>query len=137
MADVVALNAEKAKLGIGKDFIRSEKDFQLTENIANAIKAAWPRKTPQHVAYLTRTDERTVKFWLAAETRMSVDAVADLLRSEEGYAILQAIMGDSQSKWWIAAQAAQNLRASKAALKREQKRHEQLRAQLSLLEDQQ
>lgn len=137
MGNIVALDAEKTKSGISKDFTRSEKDFRLTEKIANAIRAAWPRKTTAHVSYLTRTEERTVKFWLAGETRMSVEAVADLLKSDEGYAILQAIMGDSKSKWWLATVAAQNLRASKAVLKREEKRHEMLRAQYSLLEDEQ
>jgi hypothetical protein len=112
----------------------SAKSSPVLGKIINAIRVAWPRKTAAHVAHLTDMEERTVKFWLAGETRMSVDAVVALLRTEDGFAILEAIMTDSDVKWWVAMHTAHEIRKSRIALKAEEKRHERLRAQLSLLD---
>lgn len=79
-------------------------------------------------------DERTVKFWLAGETRMSVESIGALLRTEEGYAILEAIMANSRANWWLATQTAQELRKSRQALKVQEQRVASLRAQMSLLD---
>lgn len=113
---------------------RNEKGFVAFGKILNAIRLAWPRKTAASVAHLTGVEERTVQFWLAGETRMSVDAMGALLRTEEGYAILEAIMGDSKARWWLATKTSQEIRKSRIALKAEEARHEKLRAQLSLLD---
>lgn len=118
-----------------RSFTQPRNGFTVSEKIVNAIKACWPKKTSAHVAHLANVEERTVKFWLAGETRMSVDAVAALLRTEEGYAILEAIMGDCPAKWWAAMQAAHDIRKSRQVLKVEEARHARLRAQLSLLDE--
>ena len=136
MTNVVALNSENSKSSAGKSFTGRARTFPISEAVANVIKGLWPKKTAQHVSYVTGCDERTVKFWLAGETRMSVESVAALLRTDEGFSILSAIMGDCKAPWWLAAKTAQEIRTSRIALKREQKRHENLRAQLSLLDEQ-
>lgn len=124
----------EANPGGAQPFPGSAKSFPLLTKISNAIRAAWPRKTAAHVAHLTGAEERTVKFWLAGETRMSVDAIVALLRTEDGYAILEAIMTDSNVRWWVALRTAHEIRKSRIALKAEEARHERLRAQLSLLD---
>lgn len=135
MTNVVALNAENTKPAAGKSFTGNANRSPILLRLADAIRVCWPRKTAQCVSHLTNTDERTVKFWLAGETRMSVESVGALLRSSEGFAILTAIMGDAKPKWWLAAQSAQEIRTSRIAVKREQERIDRARAQLSLLDE--
>lgn len=135
MSNSIAQQSQNAKSGAGKSFTGNAKSFPTLLRVASAINALWPKKTAQYVAHLTNCDERTVKFWLAGETRMSVEAVGRLLDTDEGFEILTAIMGDSKRAWWQAMQIAQQLRTSKANLKREEKRTAALRAQLSLIEE--
>lgn len=123
-----------AKVRAEKSCTKSAINLPVLAKIINAIRASWPRKTAAHVAHFTGMEERTVKFWLAGETRMSVESIGALLRTEEGYAILEAIMADSDAAWWLATQTAQELRKSRKTLKAEQARHDRLRAQLSLLD---
>lgn len=115
---------------------RSEDRFGVFDKILNVIRLSWPRKTAAQVAYITEMEERTVQFWLAGQTRMSVDAVISLLRTEQGYEILEAIMGDCPAKWWGSMKMANDIRKSRIALKAVEKRHAHLKAQLSLLDDQ-
>jgi hypothetical protein len=136
MANVVALNTANAKSGTGKSFTRNAKSFAISVPLISAIKQLWPRKTSQIVSHLTGCDERTVKFWLAGETRMSVESVSALLRTEEGFEILSAIMGDQKPKWWVAMKAAMNVRRSREALEREKRRHAELQHELALMTEQ-
>lgn len=117
-------------------FPRSEARFTIFSAIVAVLKDIWPRKTISHASFATGVSERAVKYWLAGQTRMSLEHVVALLRTDDGYAILVAIMGDCQAEWWLATQAAQNIRRSKKAIKREQERIAQTRAQLDLLDQQ-
>ncbi len=120
-------------------FVRNETSFVVLQNFISAIKAAWPKKTAAHVAHFTGTTERTVQFWLAGSTRMSLDAVAALLRTDEGYQILEAVMGDCQAEWWLDTKVAAELRTSRKMMRAEQRRTarlKELRAQRELYEDQ-
>jgi hypothetical protein len=136
MPNVVALNAQNTKSADGKSFTGNAKKFPISESIANVIRRLWPKKTAQHVSFVTGCDERTVKFWLAGETRMSVESVSKLLATDDGFEILAAIMGEAKPQWWVAVQMAQELRRSRSELKRQERRREALRAQYSLLDDQ-
>lgn len=63
-------------------------------------RMVWPFKTAAELAARTSAELRTAERWLADERGISTDLVAALLRSEEGYAFLEAIMGDARPKWW-------------------------------------
>lgn len=115
-------------------FPRSEDRCTTFLAIVQVLKDFWPRKTASHVALLTGVSERAVKYWLAGVTRMSLEHVVAILRTEAGYDILEAVMGDCKVDWWLAAQAAQNIRRSKRAIKKEQERIAHTRAQLDLLD---
>ena len=68
---------------------------------------------------------------------MSMDAVVALLRTEAGYDLLEAVLGDDcKAEWWLVTRSAQDIRKSRKAIKREQARIAATRAQLDLLEDQ-
>jgi hypothetical protein len=115
-------------------FPRSEERFTVFSEIVAVLLDFWPRKTASHVSYLAGVSERAVKYWLAGVTRMSLEHVVALLRTEAGFDILEAMMGDCKVEWWLAAQAAQNIRRSKRAIKKEQERIAATRAQLDLLD---
>lgn len=134
MNAVITGAPQNAKMGGENSFTKSAKPLPVLAQIVNAIRGAWPRKTAAHVAHFTGMDERTVKFWLAGETRMSVESIGALLRTEEGYPILEAIMADSRANWWLATQTAQQLRQSRRELKTQEDRVARLRSQLSLLD---
>lgn len=133
---VVSINSAKnAKVGGEKFCTRSAISFAAFDKFLKVIRAAWPQKTAAHVAHITGTTERTVQFWLAGTTRMSVDAVVALLKTEAGYDILKAVMGDDcKAEWWRVTQSAQDIRKSRKAIKREQERIATTRAQLDLLD---
>lgn len=131
-----------AKVAGVVSFPKKETSFPALLAVISTINALWPKKTSAHVKHFIEKllgsgqgpSERTVRFWLASETRMSVEALIALLRTEEGYQILEAVMGDSREPWWLAAKAAQDIRRSRKAIKREQERITQTRAQLDLLD---
>lgn len=117
-----------AKSGGEAAYAKTKRASDFCGQIVEIIKRAWPRKTAAHVAYVTCVSERSVQFWLAGETRMSLENVAALLKTDAGYDILSAIMGDAKPSWWVNAQLAQGLRESKRAVAREMKRTAALRA---------
>ena len=59
---------------------------------------------------------------------MSVEHVAALLKTDVGFEILSAIMGEAEPAWWLNAKLAQGIRQSKRAIAMEMKRSEKLRA---------
>lgn len=132
---IISITAKNAKLPGEKFCTKNAVSFRAFENLVRVIRAAWPKKTAAYVAHLTGTNERTAQFWLAGNTRMSFDAVVALLRTEAGYEILDAVMGDDcKAEWWLVTRSAQNIRKSRKAIKREEDRIAATRAQLDFLD---
>lgn len=120
-------------------FVKNEELFGVFEKIVNVLIAWWPKKTAACVAHVAHVSERAVQFWLARQTGLSLENVIALLRSDAGFEILEAIMGDSKSEWWLDTKVAAELRASRKLMRIEQRRTarlKELRAQRELLEDQ-
>lgn len=42
------------------------------------------------------------KYWLSEKYDISADALADLLRSDDGLKFLEALIGDARPVWWRA-----------------------------------
>lgn len=115
--------------GVQSDrFPQSEARFTAFGEITRIIRRAWPTKTAAHVSYLTGASERAVKFWLAGETRMTLEHVSALLKTDEGYAILKAIMGDATPEWWVDTMMAAELRDSRKIRRAEVRRTARLKA---------
>lgn len=136
MSPVVSINAAKNAKTMGEKFCtKSAISFAAFDKFLRVIRGAWPQKTAAHVAHITGTTERTVQFWLAGTTRMSVDAVVALLRTEAGYDILNAVMGDDcKAEWWIVTQAAQDVRKMRQEIKKQEDRIAHRRAQLDMID---
>ena len=63
-------------------------------------RALWPAGTAAHLAAKSKVSTRAAEFWLAGQRDISLDAARELLRSEEGYPFLVALMGDCDARWW-------------------------------------
>jgi hypothetical protein len=138
MTVVSITTAKNAKPDGEADFTRTEDRFVIFRKIVSVIKSSWPKKTAAHVSFLTGVSERAVQFWLAGETRMTLEHVAALMKTEQGYQILAAIMGDCKQEWWLDTMTAAELRASRKALRVEQRRSirlKEMRAQREMYED--
>ena len=135
---IVSITAKNAKPGQEQGFAETKNVSAVYKQVIEIIKRAWPRKTSAHVSFLTGVSERSVQFWLAGETRMSLEHVAALLKTDEGYNILKAIMGDAKPPWWIDTMMAAELRTSRKIQRAEALRTERLkalRAQREMFED--
>jgi len=117
----------KANLGDVVPFGKNEERFGVFEKIISIIKATWPKKTSAHVSHVTGVSERAVQFWLAGETRMSLEHVVALLRTSEGFLVLAAVMGDCKEEWWIEAKLGEGIRQSRRAIAAQQKRIDELK----------
>lgn len=136
---IIPITAKNAKVATADRCTQREERFTAFGEIIKIIKTAWPTKTAAQVSFLTGVSERAVKFWLAGETRMTLENVSALLKTDEGYAILKAIMGDAKPEWWIDTMMAAELRASRKIQRAEALRTERLkalRAQREMFEDQ-
>lgn len=120
--------AKKANVATAASFAKTKKDSAFFEKITRIVALAWPRKTTAHVAHLTGTSERSVQFWLAGETRTQVEHVVGLLRTDEGYAILEAIMADCKVQWWVETQMAHGVRVLRRSINDQQRRIDELKA---------
>lgn len=129
MGIVSITTAKNAKTADEASFSKSESRFVIFEKIVSVIRCAWPKKTAAHISFLTGVSERAVQFWLAGETRMSLEHVVALLRTDEGYLILEAIMGDCKQDWWITTKNSQRLRLNRRQIAAAQKRLDAIKAE--------
>jgi hypothetical protein len=125
---IISITSKNAKNPGEARFAKSEERFAAFDKIVNVIKRAWPKKTAAHVSFLTGVSERAVQFWLAGETRMTLEHVAALLKTNEGFAILKAVMGDCKAEWWIDTMMAAELRESRTIRRAEARRTARLKA---------
>lgn len=59
---------------------------------------------------------------------MSVEALIALLRTDEGYAILAAVMGDSKVEWWLTTRNSHELAMTRRQIAAAQKRLDAIKA---------
>lgn len=74
----------------------------VTEAVTSVARRLWPVKTARHLSSRAGVTHRAGEHWLAQNTGMSADALAELLRSDAGLDVLTAMMGDARPSWWPA-----------------------------------
>lgn len=86
---------------------RSEESFgfcrsvlPLSDVISAVARRLWPVKTARNLASRAGTTHRAAESWLAGQTGLSGEALAELLRSDAGLAVLDAVMGERKPSWW-------------------------------------
>ena len=137
MGRLNALAPKIAKVAGVVSFPKREASFPALQAVIAAITVLWPKKTPAHVKHFIEKflgsahpgpSERTVRFWLAGETRMSVEALIALLRTDEGYAILVAVMGDCEVDWWLTTKNSYRLTRTRRQIAAAQKQLDEIKA---------
>lgn len=91
-------------------------------------RSLWPSKTDMALASKTGTSERMCRYWLSNKYNLGADDLVALLRTDEGFQILEAIMGDAKPVWWA---------GFKRGVKRAELRRQQKLIQKALDEDEQ
>lgn len=126
--------AVQANQAVAQACIKNAKNCTVIERVVAVLKDIWPRKTAENVAFVTGLQKRAVGYWLAAHTGMKLEHAARLLDTEDGYEILEAIMGDSQEEWWVATKIAHEVHTTRRAIKREMARLTESKKKLDALD---
>ena len=74
----------------------------VVEAVSAVARRLWPVKTARQLAARAGVTHRASEFWLSQQTGMSADALAELLRSDAGLQMLEAIVGNAKPSWWPA-----------------------------------
>lgn len=91
----------------------------IEEVIGDLARRLWPNKTARNLAARAGRTPRSAEGWISGQTGMNADALADLLRSDAGLDVLDAVMGDHKPGWWpdfSAGVRIKNLEQKQAAL---------------------
>lgn len=106
----------------------SRNDLRLVAVVMRAAQTLWPRKTAAELSVRTGIKQRACEYWMERKSGMSAESLALLLRTDEGFQILEAIIGDAKPVWWM---------AFKRGVKRAELRRQQKLIQKALDEDEQ
>ncbi len=107
----------------------------LVRRILEAAQRIWPRRTESVMADHAGVSKRAVRFWFAKQTGMSLPAAAALLHTEEGFEILDAIMGEHQPRWFKIAKIAleqDNVARQIRVMERRLDKARQIRSQIEM-----
>lgn len=88
-----------AKPNMEEVFRGSGRSLPPNEAIARVARALWPVKTDLELSIRAGTSDRACRELLAGRGGMSLEAVANLLRSEDGLEFLMALLGDASPTW--------------------------------------
>lgn len=79
---------------------RNESRLQTNFSVMQAVRRFWPTNTLIELKDATKRSDRMCQYWLSNKFSLSADDLADLLRTEAGFAILEEIMGAAKPLWW-------------------------------------
>lgn len=99
MSSAIAINL--AKNETAQSCSRSRTGVQLNSAVMQISRDVWPVKTSQYLADLTGYSVRSCEYWLSGSRVIPGDALAALLRSEQGRDFLVAVMADNTPRWWL------------------------------------
>lgn len=104
--------------------------FPTNLSVMRVARALWPRKTDLELAARTGASQRLCRYWLSQKHTLSADALANLLRDDAGFAVLEEIMGDECPVWWKRFRRVQGIAALRRDQEAQRKRLEQLELDL-------
>lgn len=86
-------------------FGKERRILPVTEIVSAVARRLWPSKTARNLASRAGVTHRAAEFWLAQNTGMSAEALAEILRSDAGRDVLEGLMGNARPSWWPAFKA--------------------------------
>lgn len=84
----------------GASFGFDRRSLPLNQIVARVAARLWPVKTARNLAARAGTTHRAAEAWLAGQTGLSGEALAELIRSDAGFSVLEQLMGDARPSWW-------------------------------------
>ena len=104
------------------------KTFHFASTLAEAARRLWPNKTEFSLAIAAGAKPDAARKWVGGDHAMNGNALAALIRSEDGYHFVKAIAADAP--WWPKLDAAAQLAAVQADLDAQLKRINSLAKEL-------
>lgn len=128
MVSASPINSTRANGGRAMNCGESRNEVRFVEVIMRAAQSLWPRKTAAELSVRTGISHRACEYWMERKSGMSAESLARLLRTDDGFQILEAIIGDAKPVWWRAFKRQvrrAELRRQQAALAKEIEDNEQ------------
>lgn len=72
----------------------------VTRGFLSSLLRLWPSKPDIELSARIGLSDRTCREILAGRAKLSLEALAALLRTDDGLSVLEALMGDARPKWW-------------------------------------
>jgi hypothetical protein len=79
---------------------RMSESRPLTRTILRVCVQLWPYKTGSELSSRLGLSDRACRQILAEKAGLTAEALAALLRTDDGYEFLATLMGDAKPKWW-------------------------------------
>lgn len=96
-----AIAIDIAKTGHEGSFGNRRRALRLNEQVMRKSRDQWPVKTALHLSEITGYSTRAAESWLSGKAVLPTDALAELMRSEQGKDFLVAVLADSTPRWWL------------------------------------
>lgn len=130
MSVVSITAAKKSNQGDESPLSKNESRLQTNLSVMQAMLSfcrGKERKPLSEIRIATRASDRMIQYWLENKYSIGADDLANLLRSDAGFAILENIIGDAKPLWW---------RDFKRSIKRAEVRRQQkqLQAEIDAIE---
>ncbi len=84
----------------GTGFAKNRKRIRCVDAVCNMARRLWPSKTAINLSSRAEISQRAAELWLEGRTEPGADALINLLRSDVGFELMQAIMEGSDTRWW-------------------------------------
>lgn len=82
------------------NFGTSRIEIRAIDAVMRAARRLYARKMSAELAARAKRSQRACEFWMSKRHGLSGDALANLLRSDDGLTYLEELMGDARPAWW-------------------------------------
>lgn len=100
MAVLSITEAKNAKSRQESSFLKKGKTLPTNSVVMRVAQSLWPKKTDMVLVDKTGASDRLCRYWLENKYSLGADHLAALLRSDEGFQILEAVIGEARPVWW-------------------------------------
>lgn len=74
--------------------------FSATKLVMRVAQALWTSKPDRALAHKTGRSDRLCRYWLEEKYNLSANDLVALLRTNEGFHVLEGVMGEAKPVWW-------------------------------------
>lgn len=100
MSESGLIAAAKSTGPVPEHFRRFGRPLPFSQAILRRVRAIWPTKTDAELAARIGLSDRACRQILAERAGLSGEALAALLRTEDGAEVLESLMVGAKPKWW-------------------------------------